>query len=160
MKPLENIQELHQTYCRLSGMNVALRFNRESSWVYFTQAGFTKEDLEAVLQRLLKLVKLGDRRPECLKFSNVVEGLDRFEEELAMIKAEQNGLVQVQQKLSVTELHRIKEAKQAILADLKFKHASEDAFGLNWETPEFASQAAALRREIFQLIKAIADVPV
>jgi hypothetical protein len=158
MSPIETIAALHETYCRLSGMDVALRFNRESSWLEFTRSGFTKADLEAVLQRLNKLIKLGDRRPECLKFSNVIQGLDRFEEELAMIRAEEKGLLPVERSLSVMELYRIKEAKQLLLDDLKNKHANEDAFGLTWDTPDARSRYCTLKREIRQITDTISQM--
>lgn len=158
MKPETKIQELHAAYCSISGMDVALRFNRESSWVEFTHAGFTKADLEAVLKRLRRLIKQGDRRPECLKFSNAVEGLDRFEEELAMIRAEAQGIVPVERQMSVMELHRVKEAKQAVLDELKVRHANENAFGLQWDTQESKTQAVSLRREIHGLTSAISQM--
>jgi hypothetical protein len=158
MKPDTKILELHQTYCHLSGMDVALRFNRESSWVDFTRAGFTKADLEAVIQRLLRLIKQGERRPESLKFSNVVEGLDRFEEELAMINAEAKGLLPVERPMSVMELQRIKEAKQALLDEFKAVHANEDAFGLNWDSPDASSRARAMRQQIHTITEQISQM--
>lgn len=158
MKPESKIQELHSTYCTISGMDVALRFNRESSWVEFTRAGFTRADLEAVLKRLIRLIKQGDRRPECLKFSNVVEGLDRFEEELAMIRAEERGLLPVDRQMTVTELYRVKEAKQAMLDEMKMLHANEDAFGLSWDSPDAKARASALRREIHQITDTISKM--
>ena len=35
------IQELHQTYCRLTAQNLSLRFDRERLWYEFLRAGFT-----------------------------------------------------------------------------------------------------------------------
>jgi hypothetical protein len=139
-------------------MDVALRFNRESSWVDFTRAGFTKSDLEAVIERLLRLIKQGERRPESLKFSNVVEGLDRFEEELAMINAESKGLLPVERPMSVMELQRIKEAKQAILDEFKAMHANEDAFGLNWDSPDTSSRARVMRQQIHAITEQISQM--
>jgi len=39
------IQELHQTYCRLTGQNLSLRFDRERLWYEFLRADFTERDL-------------------------------------------------------------------------------------------------------------------
>jgi hypothetical protein len=150
------IEDLHRTYCSLSKMEVSLRFNRESSWVEFIRAGFTKADLEAVLHRLLRLIECGERRPEALKFSNVVEGLDRFEEELAMIKAEANGLKVGEQRISVFDLTRIIEEKHAIANRLEDSHATRDAFGLSWRDEGAKADYRQLISEIIGLRKRIA----
>jgi hypothetical protein len=154
----KKIQELHDTYVKVSGMDVALRFNRESSWMEFVRAGFTNADLAAVLGRLRAMVATGDRRPECLKFSNVVEGLDRFEEELAMIKSQLNGVEPGERPLSVMEMYRVIESKQRIVDELERRYANEDAFGLSWSNQEFREEAATLRKQIRVLHYRIAKV--
>lgn len=138
---------MHKTYCELSGMDVLLRFDRTSAWMQFMRENFTKNDLVAVLERLRILVKKGDRRPECLKFSNVVEQLDRFEEELAMVKAETAGITPVE-RMSVMELSRVIEAKQIRQKILAREHAIEDVFGLKWDTEESKAQYFKLCKEI------------
>lgn len=152
------IAELHQTYCRLSGMEVALRFNRESSWVEFIRAGFTAQDLEAVIKRLLSLVKQGDRRTESLKFSNVVQGLDRFEEELAMIKAEANGLIAVERPLSVMELQRVIEAKTVLANRIEDTNATRDAFGLTWHDANAREDYLKIKGELRDLTRRMAQM--
>jgi hypothetical protein len=129
-------------------MELALRFNRESSWTLFTQEGFTKADLIAVIDRLKRLVQEGERRPECLKFSNVVEGLDRFEEELAMIKAEAAGLKPVDRAMTVMEMVRVREAKFTMLQRLRADHSKEDSFGLVWNSACAREHAVTLLTEI------------
>lgn len=153
-----SIQELHETYCRLSRMQVKLAFNRESSWYNFTQAGFTKADLEAVLKRLVRLVEHGERRVEALKFSNTVEALDRFEEELAVIRAEGDGFKRGEQQMSVMELHRVLEAKRAVWTSLRNLHGREDAFGLIWDDPRAKDKHCQLRQEIECLEQRIASM--
>lgn len=145
------IKALHDTYCAISRMPVALRFNRESSWVDFIRAGFTKTDLEAVLNRLVRMVEQGERRPECLKFSNTIEQPDRFEEELAMIKAEENGLHVKERTLSIQEFDKVFAAKRERMRHLSECYASEDAFGLNWFNPNAQSEYNQLRRECREL---------
>lgn len=153
-----SIQELHETYCRLSRMQVKLAFNRESSWYNFTQAGFTKADLEAVLQRLVRLVEQGERRVEALKFSNTVEALDRFEEELAVIRAEGDGFKLGEQQMSVMELHRVLEAKLYTVRHIEQRHAREDAFGLAWDDNDAREHWRKLRIEIQDLQQRIASM--
>lgn len=153
-----SVPELHKVYCAMSGMDVPLRFNRESSWVDFIRSGFTQADLESVLKRLLRLVHAGERRPESLKFSNVVEQLDRFEEELAMIRAEAKGLVAREHTMSVMELYRIMEAKQAMAEQLANKYANEDAFGKIWTDDAARTDYTKLRHEMHSLQQRISQM--
>jgi hypothetical protein len=75
------IQELHQTYCRLTGQNLWLRFDRERLWFEFCRAGFTLGDLAQVIAYLQKEIRQTRRNVGALKLSNLLQ-LDRFEEDL------------------------------------------------------------------------------
>ena len=75
------IQELHQTYCRLTGQNLSLRFDRERLWYEFLRAGFTAPDLIQVVAYLQKEIRQTRRNVGALKLSNLLQ-LDRFEEDL------------------------------------------------------------------------------
>lgn len=75
------IQELHQTYCQLTGQNLSLRFDRERLWYEFLRAGFTGSDLIQVVAYLQKEVRHTRRNVGALKLSNLLQ-LDRFEEDL------------------------------------------------------------------------------
>lgn len=159
MKPVEvSVKDLHDTYCAISKMPVGLRFNRESAWVDFIRAGFTKTDLEAVLNRLVRMVEQGERRPECLKFSNTIEQPDRFEEELAMIKAEANGLKVGVRAMSLMDVERVIEAKQEIVNKLEDQFGHRDAFGLLWDNDEAQAKHRKLRQEIMLLKHRIAEM--
>ena len=46
------LEQLHQTYCRLTGQNLSLRFDRERLWFEFLRAGFTLADLGQVVRYL------------------------------------------------------------------------------------------------------------
>jgi hypothetical protein len=75
------IEQLHQTYCRLTGQNLSLRFDRERLWLEFLRAGFTLSDLVRVVYYLQKEIRLARRNVGALKLSNLLQ-LDRFEEDL------------------------------------------------------------------------------
>jgi hypothetical protein len=75
------IQELHQTYCRLTGQNLSLRFDRERLWYEFLRADFTERDLIQVVAYLQKQIQQTRRNVGALKLSNLLQ-LDRFEEDL------------------------------------------------------------------------------
>ena len=77
----DQLQELHQTYCRLTRQNLSWRFDRERLWYEFLRAGFTREDLIQVLRYLQKEVRHARRNVGALKLSNLLQ-LDRFEEDL------------------------------------------------------------------------------
>ena len=76
-----HLEQLHQTYCRLTGQNLSLRFDRERLWFEFLRAGFTLSDLVQVVRYLQKEIRLARRNVGALKLSNLLQ-LDRFEEDL------------------------------------------------------------------------------
>jgi hypothetical protein len=75
------IQQLHQTYCQLTGQNLLLRFDRERLWYEFLRLGFTTADLRQVVAYLQKEIRQARRNVGALKLSNLLQ-LDRFEEDL------------------------------------------------------------------------------
>jgi hypothetical protein len=75
------LEHLHQTYCRLTGQNLSLRFDRERFWFEFHRAGFTLADLVQVVRYLQKEIRHTRRNVGALKLSNLLQ-LDRFEEDL------------------------------------------------------------------------------
>lgn len=156
----EEIDSLHDTYRKLTGLDIAMRFDRERNWLEFIRAGFTKADLEAVINRILGLIKIGQRRGEALKFSNLIVMLDYFEEELAMVKSEKalKPEQQPQAPPSVYNLKTILEAKRQEMNDLADRAASEDAFGLKWADPQahqkyvtLSKECVAIRRQLGHL---------
>ena len=79
--PSAQLEQLHQTYCRLTGQNLSLRFDRERLWFEFHRAGFTLADLVQVVRYLQKEIRHTRRNVGALKLSNLLQ-LDRFEEDL------------------------------------------------------------------------------
>ena len=75
------LEQLQQTYCRLTGQNLTLRFDRERLWFEFHRAGFTLADLIQVVRYLQKEIRHTRRNVGALKLSNLLQ-LDRFEEDL------------------------------------------------------------------------------
>jgi hypothetical protein len=75
------LRELHHTYCRLTGQDLAWRFDRERVWFEFLHAGFTLADLIQVIGYLQKEIRHTRRNVGALKLSNLLR-LDRFEEDL------------------------------------------------------------------------------
>jgi len=75
------LEQLHQTYCRLTGQNLSLRFDRERLWFEFLRAGFTLAELTQVVGYLQKEIRHARRNVGALKLSNLLQ-LDRFEEDL------------------------------------------------------------------------------
>ena len=76
-----HLEQLHQTYCRLTGQNLSLRFDRERLWFEFLRAGFTLTDLIQVVRYLQREIRHTRRNVGALKLSNLLQ-LDRFEEDL------------------------------------------------------------------------------
>ena len=78
---LAQIEQLHQTYCRLTAQNLSLRFDRQRLWFDFIQAGFSTTQLTRVIYYLQKEIRQSRRNVGALKLSNLLQ-LDRFEEDL------------------------------------------------------------------------------
>jgi hypothetical protein len=78
---LAQLEQLHQTYCRLTGQNLSLGFDRERLWFEFHRAGFTLADLSQVVRYLQREIRHTRRNVGALKLSNLLQ-LDRFEEDL------------------------------------------------------------------------------
>jgi hypothetical protein len=61
---------------------------REQAWFAYVKAGFTGDDLILVVRWLQRRIKDGVRRPESLKFSNLLGDIYRFDEELNLARAQ------------------------------------------------------------------------
>jgi hypothetical protein len=77
----QQLAQLHQTYCRLTGQSLSLRFDRERLWFEFLRGGFSLADLTQVIGYLQKEIRNSRRNVGALKLSNLLQ-LDRFEEDL------------------------------------------------------------------------------
>jgi hypothetical protein len=87
---LAQLEQLHQTYCRLTGQNLSWRFDRERLWWEFLHAGFTLADLIQVIRYLQKEIRHTRRNVGALKLSNLLQ-LDRFEEDLNISRVRLNA---------------------------------------------------------------------
>jgi hypothetical protein len=74
------VEAAHALYCRMTGQNLSLRFDRIRLWSEFFQTGFTIEDLQWVLSYLQKEIRAGRRNIGALKLRNLLAP-DRFEED-------------------------------------------------------------------------------
>lgn len=81
-------QSLHATYQRLTGMDVPYSMQRHYSWELWLVNKFTQSDLETVVRLIRKRIQEKRRRPEALKFHNLIQNTELFGEDLAEAKAE------------------------------------------------------------------------
>jgi hypothetical protein len=75
------IQAVHQLYTQLTGQSLSLRYDRERMWWNLLHAGYTPQDVRAVIRYLQREIRAGRRNVGALKLSNLLQ-LDRFEEDL------------------------------------------------------------------------------
>jgi hypothetical protein len=75
------IQAVHQLYTQLTGQSLSLRYDRERLWWDLLHAGYTPQDVRAVIRYLQREIRAGRRNVGALKLSNLLQ-LDRFEEDL------------------------------------------------------------------------------
>lgn len=86
-----DLQGLHRIYCQLTGLDLSMRYDRERAWYEFAKAGFTGDDLKLVILHLKRGIKSKQRHSGCLKFSNLIECLNYFEEEVCEARAHLRG---------------------------------------------------------------------
>lgn len=92
----KKIDAYADAYAKITGFRLNVRgifCDRVTFWYQFIQAGFSIEDMEFVLRHLMAKVRKGDRNIGCLRFSNLIERPDRFEEELGLAHAEKRNAV-------------------------------------------------------------------
>jgi hypothetical protein len=77
----EHILAAHQLYCRLTGQQVRLGYDRERQWYELLRQGFSLEDVRRVILYLQREIRHGRRNVGALKLSNLLQP-DRFEEDL------------------------------------------------------------------------------
>lgn len=75
------IAQAHQLYCQLTGQNLRLGFDRERMWFELLRAGYSLQDLRAVVTYLQREIRAQHRNVGALKLSNLLQP-DRFEEDL------------------------------------------------------------------------------
>lgn len=93
----QQVQQLHQTYCHLTGQSLSLRFDRERLWFEFLRSGFALADLVQVVHYLQKEIRLARRNVGALKLSNLLQ-LDRFEEDLNICRVRLSAPASVPQR--------------------------------------------------------------
>ena len=85
------VRDYHAAFCGTTGINLRIgigEYNREAAWFRIIQAGFTLDDVQLVSRHLMRKVKEGTRNIGAVRFSNLIERPDVFEEELGMARAE------------------------------------------------------------------------
>ena len=86
------VKTLHAEYCARSGFDLTLNYQREQAWnmwrFYRRENPFTVEDLKRVIAYLRKEISDEKRNAGALKFSNLIESPDRFEEDLNLAKSQ------------------------------------------------------------------------
>lgn len=87
------IQSLHARYCEITGFRIVLDWSRENAWGQWLAygkrcGGWGEHELQMVVALIRKRIREQRRRPEALKFSNLIGNCDYFEEDLASAKAE------------------------------------------------------------------------
>lgn len=107
------IEAYHAMYCLSTGQEIRLdAFDRERVWYEFIKFGFTVEDVGYVGRFLVRAVEKGDRNPGCLRFKNLIERPDMFEEELQLVRAQMRNF-----KPPRTEKEKVIQAFRPIVAE-------------------------------------------
>lgn len=84
---VNDIAAIHAAYCRATGFQLRLSYPRERAWHEYLSAGFTIEDLLLVIEWIKREIRSERRREASLLFRNLVEQVERFEEDRALAMA-------------------------------------------------------------------------
>lgn len=89
----ERVRAFHAAYVRETELPMSLGFDRQRSWHTLLTKTFGEPpaaleiaDLVQVIRYLRSGIAKGERNPGCLRFRNLIEQPDYFEEELAMAR--------------------------------------------------------------------------
>ena len=77
----QQIAQAHALYCRLTGQNLSLGFDRERMWYELLRLGNGPEQIRQVILYLQREIRADRRNVGALKLSNFLQP-DRFEEDL------------------------------------------------------------------------------
>ena len=77
----QQIAQAHALYCRLTGQNLSLGFDRQRMWYELLRLGNGPEQIRQVIIYLQREIRADRRNVGALKLSNLLQ-LDRFEEDL------------------------------------------------------------------------------
>ncbi len=83
----EDHRESHAIYCTLAGRDLPLTMTIHWQWNLWKSKGWTMDDLRLVVQHIKMLIKEDRRRPESLRFHNLIGNTERFNEDLAEARA-------------------------------------------------------------------------
>lgn len=126
------VSVLHTAYQKLTGLKlplIAVCDARRLAWEHFIAAGHSLKELETVILWLKGEIRAERRQPGALRFSNLIEDLNRFDEELSFAQAETRNAkppptpkAVVQQQWSKTATEPVRQTARPIaeyIADLK-----------------------------------------
>lgn len=80
-------EKIHAAYCRLVGCSLSLTMDRMYWWGHWLARGWGEPELTLVVESLQKRIRNGERNVGALKWSNLIQQAQRFEEELVEAKA-------------------------------------------------------------------------
>lgn len=81
-----NLKAIHALYCQLANAQLAFTTERIYWWSAYFARGFTEEDLKLVLRYLWHEIKGQRRNIGAIKFSNMIQDISRFEEDLGLAR--------------------------------------------------------------------------
>ena len=79
----QRVGRAHALYCRLTGQNLPLRYDRQRQWYELLRAGHSLADVEHLIRYLQREIRASRRNVGALKLSNLLQP-DRFEEDLGI----------------------------------------------------------------------------
>lgn len=83
----EDYSALHSTYCTCTNRTMPMSSSMHFAWAAWSIHGWTEADIKLVVAHINKLIKLNRRRPESLRFHNLIGDTERFLEDISEARA-------------------------------------------------------------------------
>lgn len=83
----EDNKSIHQVYCNITNRDLAMSMPMHFMWNDWKAKGWTQDDLELVVRHIKSLIQINRRRPESLRFYNLIQNHDSFAMDLADARA-------------------------------------------------------------------------
>lgn len=83
----ENHSDIHALYCSLTDRQMPCTMSMNFAWSAWRANGGTESELRLVVAHIKRLIKLDRRRPESLRFHNLIMDHERWVEDLSEARA-------------------------------------------------------------------------
>ncbi len=80
---IESHDEIHRVYQTITNRDIPCTMQMHFQWSAWKAQGWTVDDLRLVVQHIKEMIRQDRRRPESLRFHNLIGNTERFNEDIS-----------------------------------------------------------------------------